>query len=83
MAEAPTVPVAPPPVITTGHTALFGGDDSDILCHWVRPDGTAYCGFRWPPGSSRGRHKSDDPTSNPCDGCGYPRCPACDAVRSV
>lgn len=76
-----TLPVGPPPTITTTHAALFGGDDRDTLCHWLRDDGIALCGYRWPPGSTRGRHQSDDPSSDPCDGCGYPRCIPCDVAK--
>jgi hypothetical protein len=70
-------------VITTSH----GTDEERGLCHILSEDlSRALCGLRFVTeanGKPSGIHHSDDPDSNPCDGCGYPRCPRCESAKGA
>jgi hypothetical protein len=83
ISPAPALPAAPTPAVPRLRSVTrFYEDDDRRLCHWIRPDGTRYCGASRS-GRGTGRlHYSKDPISNPCDTCGYPRCPTCEAARA-
>jgi hypothetical protein len=64
----------------TETTTLCAYDDNDEsgVCHVLGDDHRPICGGAVA-SDSPGLHRADS-RSNPCAGCGRPRCPDCDAL---
>jgi hypothetical protein len=72
--------VLDPPRTGTSVDTGCDTDDEEMYCHRV-VDGRVACGKRLRGGGGIGRHVTSNPGESPCNECGLPRCPDCEALR--